>query len=266
MQLHQILAGASPHDAITDHALQLRAWLQALGYASHIYAGHIETGFQTDIQPLENYRDRGEPYLIYHHSLGSDVVDKILGLGKPLFLIYHNVTPSRFFATIDPAKAAASRQGLAQLDQLREQTVLAAGVSHVNRQVLDDCGFSETAVLPLAFDVDAYRHPVNPVIQEAYADAPLFLFVGRLAPNKRQEDLLKLLYAYHQIDPRAKLALVGNLWSKSYVNWIDDIAQQLGVRHAVVLPGLVSQADLVTYYQTADLYISMSEQIGRAHV
>ena len=132
MQLHQILAGASPHDAITDHALQLQVWLRELGYASEIYAGHIETGFQTNIQPLSRYRDQGETFLIYHHSLGSDVVDMVLQLGKQIMLIYHNVTPPEFFVTSDPAKAAASRRGLAQLAQLRERTVLGVGDSGTN--------------------------------------------------------------------------------------------------------------------------------------
>ena len=262
MQLHQILAGASPHDAITDHALRLQLWLRELGFQSEIYAGHIETGFRTTIRPLHSYRDRGELYLIYHHSLGSDVVDTVLQLGKRLVLIYHNVTPPAFFAAIDPAKAAASRRGLAQLAALRERTAIGVGVSSVNVQVLHQEGFAPTAVLPIVLDEALYQHETNSEIVAEKGGDPMLLFVGRLAPNKRQEDLIKLLYAYRQIEPTAQLVLLGSHWSKSYVNWIADITHQLGVQDGVLMPGLVSQADLVSYYRIADLYVSMSEHEG----
>ena len=86
MYLHQIIAGAAPHDAITDQAILLQGWLQDLGFQSEIYAGHIETGFETSIRPMQSYRDRGEPYIIYHHSLGTDVVDQVLALRKRLWI------------------------------------------------------------------------------------------------------------------------------------------------------------------------------------
>ncbi len=262
MVLHQIIAGAAPHDAITDHALRLRVWLHERDITSEIYAGHIETGYESPIRPLHSYRDQGESHLIYHHGLGSDVADTVIAIGKPLILIYHNVTPHHFFSGIDPAKAAASQRGRAQLAQLQPQTAIALGISAVNTAELQANSFTQTAVLPIALEPELYRFETSSDIVARKGDRPILLFVGRLAPNKRQEDLVKLLYAYQQIEPHAQLALVGNRWSKDYVNWINTLASQLGVQQSLWLPGRVSQADLVSYYRNANLYISMSEHEG----
>lgn len=262
MQLHQVIAGASPHDAITDHALRLQSWLRQLGFSSEIYAGHIETGFSTDIRPWHSYRHQGEPYLICHHSLGSDVADDVCQQPCELILVYHNVTPPEFFEAVDPAKAAAARRGREQLAQLRGKTAVAVCASHYNQADIKTYGFANTAVLPLDLDESQYQYETNQEIVQRKNGRPLLLFVGRLAPNKRQEDLVKLLYAYKQIETDAQLALVGSLWSESYVSWIHHIATELDVVDSLWLTGRVSQADLVSYYRTADLYVSMSEHEG----
>jgi glycosyltransferase involved in cell wall biosynthesis len=91
---------------------------------------------------------------------------------------------------------------------------------------------------------------------------PLLLFVGRLVPNKRQDDLIKLLYFYRRITPTARLLLVGDPWVPEYANWLRALAADLKLGEAVLIRGHVSQPELVTYYRLASLYVSMSEHEG----
>jgi glycosyltransferase involved in cell wall biosynthesis len=96
-----------------------------------------------------------------------------------------------------------------------------------------------------------------------YGDGgPNLLFVGRLVPNKRQEDLVKLLHACRRILPTARLFLVGVEWVAGYADWLAELARSLGVEDRVVMPGRVSQPDLLAYYRLANLYVSMSEHEG----
>jgi L-malate glycosyltransferase len=105
--------------------------------------------------------------------------------------------------------------------------------------------------------------PSNSELVERLAQKrPLLLFVGRIAPNKRQEDLVKLLYYYRRFQPQAHLLLVGDRWVVGYDRWLESLAADWGLADGVTLLGKVPQADLVTCYRQADLYISMSEHEG----
>ena len=85
--------------------------------------------------------------------------------------------------------------------------------------------------------------------------------MGRITPNKRQEDLVKLLFYYRRLQPEARLVLVGQPEEK-YLIWLKRLVDRLGLTEAVTFTGRVSQQEMVTYYRAADVFISMSEHEG----
>lgn len=262
--LHQIIVGAAAGDAITDHALQIRRWLREWGFGSELFAEHIHPSVEKEVRPVGSYRPgRDEEWLIFHHSIGSPVVERVAGLRPQLILVYHNITPAGFFEAIDPAWARLMVLGREQLGLLRPRTGLALAVSEYNEQELRESGFTHTGVLPITLDEKGYEGPLNEgLLAEMKQGGPVLLFVGRLSPNKKQEDLVKLLYYYRRIEPGARLVIVGDRWQLNYDGWLEDFARSLGLGEAVKLTGHVSQQDMVTYYRAADLYVSMSEHEG----
>lgn len=262
--LHQFLAGATAGDAITEQALLMRGWLRDLGFTSEIFAWHIHPDMAAEIQPLTQYRRRrGELWALYHHSIGSDVPGFLADQGLRLVLIYHNITPPEFFEGVDPMRARMAVWGMDQLISLREQTGLALAISRFNAVDLSRAGYSDVRVLPITLPADRYDLPLNSDLAEALQNGgPSLLFIGRLAPNKRQEDLVRLLYCLRRIRPDAHLHLVGDRWVVGYDRWIERLAEQLGVRDGLTLTGKISQKDMVTYLKTVDCYVSMSEHEG----
>lgn len=262
--LHQFVTGAASGDAITTQALQIQRWLRQMGLQSELYAEHIDPSMQKQVRPLAHYQPQiNERYAILHHSLGSQVAPFLQQRPLQLLLIYHNVTPPEFFATASPTWVKLAQQGQQQLHQLRSSTALALADSAFNEQALLAAGYGRTAVLPIALDEADYQFPPNQSsAKQGQIDGPQLLFVGRLAPNKKQEDLVKLLYCVRRIHPKAHLWLVGDRWTVGYDQQVLALAAELGLATAVSLTGKVSQADLVEHYQSADLYISMSEHEG----
>jgi glycosyltransferase involved in cell wall biosynthesis len=262
--LHQFTVGSSPGDAITDHALLLRRWLREDGFHSEIYAESVAPSLENEIHSHLLYRPstRGE-MVILHHSIGSQVADYLLSLDVDLLVIYHNITPPEYFRDVDPALASQLEQGRRQLSRLRERAVMALGVSHYDELELQEIGFDPTGVLPIPLDESRYNTKPNKDLLAHYQNGgPNLLFVGRLVPNKRHEDLIKLLYHYRRIAPLARLFLIGSPWVPTYANWLQDLADELGLTDAVVFAGHVSQRDLVTHYHLADVFVSMSEHEG----
>ena len=262
--LHQILTGVTQGDAITDHAFTIRRWLREMGISSQIYALHIHPSVAEAVRPLSAYHPgKHEKWVIYHHSIGSDVPDFLRQHAARLILIHHNVTPPSFFAGINPAWVQMAQLGQQQLAALRDKTDLALADSAFNELELQAAGYGETAVLSITLPESQYNLDLNHSLAKRLRQAGLILlFVGRFVPNKRQEDLVKLLYFYRRIRPDAQLILVGDRWEVKYDAWVENLAADFGLADAITLTGKVSQQDMVTYYKTAALYISMSEHEG----
>ncbi len=262
--LHQFLTGAAEGDAITGHALIIRQWLRGFGLHSQIYAQHIDPSVENEVRHLSRYRrGQGEKWAIYHHSIGSDVPGFLAKRPLQLMLVYHNITPTTFFERSDPMRMELAQLGRDQLRDLRDQTGLALAVSAYNELELQEAGYENTAVLPLTMDPEQYDLPLNEALAaQLRKNGPRLLFVGRLAPNKKQEDLVKLLYYFRRLEPEAHLYLVGDRWEIGYDKWIEDLAADYDIGDGVTLTGKVSQQDMVTYYKTSDLLVSMSEHEG----
>ena len=262
--LHQFLTGATAGDAITSQAFMIRGWLRDLGFKSEIFAQYVHESVAGDIKQLAAFRrTRGEAWAIYHHSIGSDVPDFLLQHPVTLLMIYHNVTPAEFFEQVDPRWFNLARKGLVQLNKLRDQTGMALADSEFNEFELISNGYQVTSVLPITLRQEYYDEPINPITEsEIRCNGPNLLFVGRLAPNKKQEDLVKLMGYVQRIHPAARLFLIGSRWEVGYDKYVEQVAASLGLAENVVLTGKVSHQDLLTYYRTADLYVSMSEHEG----
>lgn len=262
--LHQVLTGATAGDAITTHAFDIQRWLRALGIRSEIYALHVHDSVANVVRPLAGYHARRhEPVVVYHHSIGSEVPDYLQAQGVHLLLVYHNITPPAFFRHVNPAWVRLAQQGRAQLAELQPQTALALAVSAYNQQDLLATGYTHTGVLPLVLPAEQYDLPSDDALAAALrAKGPYLLFVGRFAPNKMQEDLVRLLACYRRIQPAARLVLVGDPWIIGYDRFVRQLADDLDLADAVELTGKVSQQALVTYYREAALYVSMSEHEG----
>jgi glycosyltransferase involved in cell wall biosynthesis len=146
---------------------------------------------------------------------------------------------------------------------MRSHTRLALGASPYSELELRQVGFERTGVLPIVLNESDYQLPEDPALRtRLQTEGPTLLFVGRVVPNKCQEDLLKLLHFYRRIEPEARLVLVGGTRERSYVNWMRYFTGRLGLTGAVTMTGHVSQEEMVTSYRNADLFVSMSEHEG----
>ncbi len=78
--IHQILAAASPGDAITTAALEYRDVLRQVG-PSDVFARHIAPGTAGEVKPLSDCgADGSSGLLVYHASIGEPVVSAFLQL------------------------------------------------------------------------------------------------------------------------------------------------------------------------------------------
>lgn len=262
--MHQLVVGAAPGDAIYDQALLFQRSLRRWGYKSEIYACHMHPSLAGRVPHYSTYRPQKEDAVLFHYSIGSDLSSFVLGLDIPVVMIYHNVTPARFLDKVSNEFASLVRQGEEELPRFRQVVELALADSEFNRLDLVSAGFTNTAVLPIVLDESKYQVASNPDLVARFRGSNNILFVGRIAPNKRQDDVIRIFYYYHHIQPNSRLFLVGRAWdpAKRYVEWLKALADYLGLSQAVHFTGHVPFVDMVTYYRLADVFLCMSEHEG----
>ncbi len=263
--VHQLVPNFDYGDAIGNHVRALRGLLRGWGYASDVYAEYIHEGLARDARFFTRYREVSDPrnVLLFHFSIGSEVTSFFAGLPDRKVLVYHNITPPEYFVGVNARVADRCRRGRWELQRLAAVTDLALGVSEFNRRELEAAGFRRTGVLPILLDWASYQHPPVRALQQSFGEGTNLLYVGRIAPNKRIEDLVKAYYFYRRLDSGSRLLIVGSaVDTEGYLAGLQKLAAELGVLDGIVFTGPVPQAELCTYYRLASVYLSMSEHEG----
>ncbi len=270
--VHQFVPTLEP-SAVGFHALEVqRAMRDLLGRPSEIFTAEVHPALAGRGRP---YRDYGAAVassvgdvLIYQLAVGSDVADFVQRQRRPLVVNYHNLTPTRFLDGWDPGAGHAVERGRRQLGEMAEACTLAMPVSGFNGAELVAAGYGRVVVVPVLVDLEALGAPSDVGVERVLAAAKAgggadWLFVGRLAPNKCQHEVVKAFAVYRRrYDPRARLWLVGGASSSVYGAALGRLVAALGLSDSVVLTGSVPQAALVSYYRRADVFVCLSQHEG----
>jgi glycosyltransferase involved in cell wall biosynthesis len=262
--VHQFLPDAVFGDAITNHALSIRDHLRRAGFESRVHAKRREEILANEIELLDESSVDPSAGLVYHHSIGSDVTAAAVAHAGPKCLVYHNVTPAEFYAPYRPGFAWLLEAGRASLGRLARRFPCSAGVSSFNAAELAARGFASPGVLPIIVDPGRWNVAADERLTDELQDgATNLLFVGRCAPNKRQDALVEIFAEYVKLDPRARLVLAGEGHDfDPYFRRVARLIERLGLARRVRVAGHVSRAALLAYYRTAHLYLSASEHEG----
>ena len=112
-------------------------------------------------------------------------------------------------------------------------------------------------------DYDA--EPDRGTMERMRADARRnLLFVGRISPNKKQEDVIRAFACYRRrYDRESRLTLIGSAGgTENYLESLKAYARKLGLEDSVVFPGHIRFDEILAYYRTADVFVCMSEHEG----
>jgi glycosyltransferase involved in cell wall biosynthesis len=263
-RVHQVLGALHPGDAVGREALAIRHHLRAAGLESEIFAGFVDPRLGAEARPLREHPARDGPAAacLYHFSPGSPATGVALQAQGPLAVVYHNVTPARFFLGWSDESTRLAARADAELRELAGRASLGLAKSAFSRGDLVAAGFAASSVLPFVHDPGP-PPARSPVFERLYADGRRHvLAVGRLAPNKRLEDVLRAFALLQRGPvPRSRLLLVGDDGLRSYAEALRDLARSLRLRD-VVFCGRVEDDELRSAYALADVLVSLSEHEG----
>lgn len=266
--IHQLVAGFRQGDAISNEALLMRFLFRKWGLDSEIAcaAQCVSPDQHDQVIGFDALRARLRPEdtAILHLSIGCEANAVFPTLPCRRVVLYHNITPARFFERIDPSAAASLAEGRRQAAALAGATDVALADSEFNARELAAMGYRDPRPLPLMIDLDRVHGQADAAYAARYDDgAANILFVGRVAPNKRHDELLRVFHDFqHYVEPHSRLVLAGSSGgTEAYRTLLLGQAYALGLKR-VVFTGPLPQAQLNACYRTASVFLCMSEHEG----
>ncbi len=269
--VHQFLPVYAARSAISNHTDEVATTLRRLGFKSEIWATSTWRAGRGRVRDWRQYPGPvpGEPtWLLYQLSTGSPMADGLARRPEPKLVNYHNITPPALIAPWEPALTAELAEGRRQMGELAAGAELAVADSTFNGQELVAAGYRRVVVVPVLVDLEALAVPADAGVARRLAAVKGggggdWLFVGRLAPNKCQHEVVKAFALYRRcFDAKARLWLVGSSSSARYVTALERLVAALDLGGSVALTGSVSQAALVSYYRGADVFVCLSQHEG----
>jgi L-malate glycosyltransferase len=264
MIINQLLPAMSYGDAVSNSAINMKIAMEREGIKSNIFAEHIHPKLSNIVRPAHTI-PKDQP-VIYHLAIGCDLAYEIPSFTNKRMLLYHNITPSHYFRGYDEVSAELCDRGRKELVFLKDFIDVAFADSGYNKQELDEVGYERTHVTPIIINYEDYEGRYNQELfkklQNSKKSADI-LFVGRIAPNKKQEDLIKTFLIYKKyFDQDARLFLVGSYnRMERYHEQLRGLVRQFGIED-VNITGHVPFDDILAYYKNADFFLNMSEHEG----
>lgn len=240
----------------------MRAMLRRLGYRSEIFADLIDRRVARHARYADELAGRvgTEDVLVYHLSIGSPLARLVEASAGRRVLVYHNITPPDFYRGTSPRVVYWLERGERELRRLVPLADLVIGDSTYNLEAPLEAGARRHAVVPPPVDLARLSpRPARP------GSPPVVLFVGRIAPNKRQEELVRVIAAVRATTvPDARLVLAGGADDTGgYLAGLHRLAERLGVADAVDIPGTrLTDATLSDHYAGASVFACASDHEG----
>lgn len=266
MRILQLMPTLAYGDAVGNDALAIHRILKNRGYETKIYAEIIDKRIPREIaDPVCRMETDGDDVIIYHMSTGSGLNAGFAKMKGRKVMIYHNITPSRFFKGYNPALERLCRDGRYALQYLSDEVDYALADSEYNAGELRTLKYKcPVDVMPILLSFEDYEREACAGAEKEYRDGKTnVIFTGRIAPNKKQEDVIDAFYHYQKYyNEESRLILLGSYFNmETYYERLKDYVGRLGVKN-VVFTGHVSFEEMLCCYRAADLFLCMSEHEG----
>lgn len=267
MRVIQLLPTLSFGDAIGNDTIALNGAIKELGFDSEIYAENIDKRLpQNTARKIDKLKGLGhDDIIIYHKSTGTDLTFRLDRFRCRRIMVYHNITPPDFFRPYSTAAATLTEYGYEGVKYLSDKVDYCLADSNYNRAELLKMGYTcPIDVRPILIKFEDYKQtPDADTITRCSDGKTNLVFVGRIAPNKRQENIIRAFYCYKRLNPESRLILVGSYAGmENYFERLVKYVKALGLEDDVIFTGHIRFSEILAYYHIADAFVCMSEHEG----
>ncbi len=253
-------------DGIGLAVFDIDMYIKARNYETKIYADKIDPRISQELaQNLSEYTERDDDIIIMHFGGASRINELIKNCKCKKIMVYHNVTPPHFFENYNKKAADYCQLALDQAKSLSDTFDMVFAVSDFNRRDLCGMGYKcKINILPTLVPLEDYsKKPSKAVLQKYDDDFTNIIFLGRIVPHKKQEDVIAAFSSYQKnFNPKSRLFIVGNPADfESYDERLKEYTKIMGAKN-VIFTGHTKFDEILAYYKLSHLFLCMSEHEG----
>jgi glycosyltransferase involved in cell wall biosynthesis len=267
-RLFQVMEALMDRDAVSRITRTNAATVAEAGGERPIMALFAESSVRAETGRLRGARFRAGDAAIFHYwgfSRLERVIERFPGRKA---IHYHNITPPCFFAP-RTAHYEMTERGYAQLTRLADRFDLVLGDSTFNLSAFAAHVTTSKPMMCVYPSVDgevlrdaAWDHDTWSRLR-AECDGPLWLFVGRFAPNKRQDQIMLAFEHFAAATGGGHLLMVGDMMSvPAYVRTLERLRARLTHGARITFAPSMPDSSLYACYRAADLFVCASEHEG----
>lgn len=267
MRIIQLLSTIAFGDAVGNDTIAIQQLIEGLGYDTDIYAQNIDPRLKKGTAKKINHLTKlgKKDIILYHLSTGTDLNYSMVNYPGRKIIVYHNITPCKYFYGYSKANYDLTYLGREGLNYLKDKVERCFADSEYNKTDLREVGYScPIDVLPIIVPFNGYdKTPNQDVLMQYNDDWVNILFVGRIAPNKKHEDIIRAFAFYKTyLNSKSRLFLVGSYNGlEAYQSKLQKYVNVLGITD-VIFTGHTKFDNILAYYKLADVFLCMSEHEG----
>ena len=259
----QVMNCLTDRDGVSNTTIGYDSLLKHEGINTQIIGTWATPAVQHLSQPIEEIEFKKTDYIIYHYwnfCEKGEYFNNLTGPRKIFF--FHNITTPGFFTKDDEAYFATSR-GFEQLSTFDNFDIYVCHTQYsanILKQAI--CKPIITYIIPPVIDKEnVLDKPFDIAIAEKKHHFNI-LFVGSIAPHKRQTDLVRFFHYYlRNINSNARLIIIGG-GSPKYASELQSLVKNLKISENILITGKIPDEQLYAYYRITDIFLSMSEHEG----
>lgn len=263
-RIFQVVEALDYGDAVSNQVISLNILLKEMGFTTAIFSQWHHAKVDRLRSNLDELNPTDMDLVILHYVGYSEyALPYVQKLRCTTVCVYHNITPHTFF---EPGTDLYDfcLKGRQQLQEVIPDFHYFWGDSKYNLQELIALGANphKCSLVPIIVG----KQQVITKTEEAMSrEAGSWLFLGRIAANKGQINLVKLFANVRADDPGCarKLYIVGNHNpADPYFQKLLGLIKKSRLSDHVILTGKVSDTEVEQYLARASVYVSMSEHEG----
>jgi glycosyltransferase involved in cell wall biosynthesis len=239
-----------------------------MGGEATCYAENTDYDFDK-VRPVANLNKdlKQDDIILFHFSTFDPALEVILKFSNKKYCYAHNITDPSFFKHWNPSDYDNVKRGYEQFSMLGNFDGLAAN-SAFTAGIIEAYGgsfdVSAIAVIPPTSDIRKWQStPPIPIETALPSDVPLVLYVGRRAPNKRIDRVLRVMALLQKQLPTIHFAFVGKAVVDSYEDEVRSVIETSGsAKNNWHVFNEVSAGQLKWLYERATAFITLSEHEG----
>lgn len=270
-RLFQLTEALQSPDGV-GHIIRTQArMLTAFGGVAPVQTIYVQADLAPETGRVSATRFTAHDVAMLHFYGYSRLERLFAALPSRRIVHYHNITPPSYFSPLSGGFEMTTR-GLAQLPRMAALADMVTGDSEFNVRELAAHLPVERPALPLYPLVDRARLLAKPVdeafldtlrAQKAQREEAVLMFVGRIAPNKRQDLVIEAAGRLAaEGDRPVRLILAGGGGADAAFDAAVAAAARRYPSLTVDLTGSIADDRLYACYRVADAFISASEHEG----